>query len=136
MLTRANLRPVEAAPKAFGAAKQFIAGDTPATAASQGIHMRLQPRLRFNTSRGFTLVELLVSLGVLSLLVLFVTSLVNSAATISTLGHKRMDADSQARQLLDRMAVDFAQMVKRSDVDYYLKSSQTATPDCTTCATQ
>ena len=34
-----------------------------------------------------------------------------------------MDADSQARQLLDRMAVDFAQMVKRSDVDYYLKSS-------------
>ena len=34
-----------------------------------------------------------------------------------------MDADSQARQLLDRMAVDFAQMVKRSDVDYYVKSS-------------
>jgi hypothetical protein len=34
-----------------------------------------------------------------------------------------MDSDSQARQLLDRMAIDFAQMVKRSDVDYYLKSS-------------
>ena len=40
-----------------------------------------------------------------------------------TLGHKRMDADSQAREVLDRMAIDFAQMVKRSDVDYYVKSS-------------
>ena len=123
MLTRANLRPVEAAPKAFGAAKQFIAGDTPATAASQGIHLRLQPRLRFNTSRGFTLVELLVSLGVLSLLVFFVTSLVNSAATITTLGHKQMDADSQARQFLDRMAIDFAKMVKRNDLDFFAKGT-------------
>jgi hypothetical protein len=34
-----------------------------------------------------------------------------------------MDADSQSRQVLDRMIVDFAQMVKRSDVDYYVKSS-------------
>ena len=32
-----------------------------------------------------------------------------------------MDADSQARQLLDRMAVDFAQMVKRDDVDFFAK---------------
>ena len=31
-----------------------------------------------------------------------------------------MDADAQTRQVLDRMAIDFAQMVKRSDVDYYL----------------
>ena len=123
MFSRANLRPVEAAPKALGAAKYFIAGDTPATAASQGIHLRLQPRLRFNTSRGFTLVELLVSLGVLSLLVFFVTSLVNSAATITTLGHKQMDADSQARQFLDRMAVDFAKMVKRNDLDFFAKGT-------------
>ena len=43
----------------------------------------------------------------------FSQQLLNSAATITTLGHKQMDADSQARQLLDRMAIDFAQMVKR-----------------------
>jgi len=73
----------------------------------------------------FTLAELLVSVGVLVLLVLLATQLLNNAATITTLGHKQMDADSQARQLLDRMAMDFAQMVKRSDVDYYLKSSGT-----------
>jgi hypothetical protein len=77
---------------------------------------------------GFTLAELVVSVGVLVLLVVLATQLLNSAATITTLGHKQMDADSQARQLLDRMAIDFAQMVKRSDVDYYIKSSATPPP--------
>jgi hypothetical protein len=75
---------------------------------------------------GFTLAELIVSVGVLVILVLLATQLLNSAASIATLGHKQMGADAQARQLLDRMAIDFAQMVKRSDVDYYLKSSATA----------
>ena len=74
----------------------------------------------------FTLAELLVTVSVLALLVLLFTQLLNSAATITTLGHKQMDADSQARQLFDRMAMDFAQMVKRSDVDYYVKSSAPA----------
>jgi hypothetical protein len=71
----------------------------------------------------FTLAELLISVGVLVLLVLLATQLLNSAATITTLGHKRMDTDSQARQLLDRMAIDFAQLVKRSDVDFFAKGT-------------
>ena len=70
---------------------------------------------------GFTLAELLVTMGVLVLLVLLFTQLVKSAAAITILGHKLMDADSEARQVFDRMAVDFAQMVKRTDVDYYVK---------------
>ncbi len=96
----------------------------------------LSPIRSWSRTNGFTLAEILVSIGVLVLLVLLATQLLNSAATITTLGHKRMDADSQARQLLDRMAIDFAQMVKRSDIDYYLKSSQTGVPDCTTCTNQ
>ena len=84
---------------------------------------------------GFTLVELLVTVGVLVLLVLLFTQLLNSAATITTLGHKQMDGDLQARQLLDRMALDFAQMVKRSDVDYFLKAPTIST-DCNNCGTQ
>ena len=71
----------------------------------------------------FTLAELVVTVGVLVLLVFLATQLLKSAATVTTLGHKQMDADAQARQLLDRMAIDFAQMVKRSDVDYYVKSN-------------
>jgi hypothetical protein len=70
----------------------------------------------------FTLAELVVSIGVLVLLVLLFTQLLNSAATTTTLGNKRMDADSQERQLLDRMAIDFDQMLKRRDVSYYVKS--------------
>jgi hypothetical protein len=57
------------------------------------------------------------------LLVLLFTQLLNSAATITTLGHKQMDVDSQARQLLDRMSIDFAQLVKRSDLDFFAKGT-------------
>ena len=72
---------------------------------------------------GFTLAELAVSIGVFVVLVLFFTQLLKSPATITTLGHKQMDADSQARQLLDRMAVDFAQLVKRNDLDLFAKGT-------------
>jgi type II secretion system protein J len=71
---------------------------------------------------GFTLTELLVAVSVLVLLVLFVSQLLHQTTTVTRLAHKRMDLDSEARQLLDRMTVDFAQMVKRADVDYYFKS--------------
>ena len=86
-------------------------------------------------SGGFTLAELLVSMGVLVLLTLLATQLLNSAAIIMALGHRQMDADSQSRELFDRMAIDFAQMVRRSDVDYYLKASTTAN-DCRLCTRQ
>jgi type II secretory pathway component PulJ len=92
--------------------------------------------LKRSWAEAFTLIELLVSVAVLIMLVVMAAQLLNSAAAITSLGQKRMDADSQARQLLDRMAIDFAQMIKRPDVDYYLKSSATAAPDCTTCAAQ
>jgi type II secretory pathway component PulJ len=88
---------------------------------TQATRLPLQQR-----SRAFTLAELLISVSVLVLIVFLATQLLNSAATIATVAHKRMDADSQARQLLDRMTVDFAQMVKRSDVDYYVKSNPPA----------
>jgi prepilin-type N-terminal cleavage/methylation domain-containing protein len=70
----------------------------------------------------FTLVEMLVAIAVLATLILLITRLVDSAATITTLAHKRMDTEEHARPLLDRMAVDFAQMVKRLDVSFYLKA--------------
>lgn len=73
-------------------------------------------------SKGFTIVELLVSIAVLVVLVLLVGRLFTSAATVTTSGNKRMDTDAQLRPLFDRMAVDFSQMLKRSDIDYYVKS--------------
>ena len=78
---------------------------------------------QFNCISGFTLAELLVSVGVLVILVLLCAQLLNSAASITTRGHNQMDADSQARQLLDRMAIDFAQLLKRSDLDFFGKGT-------------
>jgi hypothetical protein len=78
---------------------------------------------RFHRLAAFTLAELVVTVGALVLLVLLFTQLLNTAANVTTLGHKQMDADSQARQILDRMAVDFAQLVKRSDVDFFGKGT-------------
>src|SRR5204863_6114226 len=71
---------------------------------------------------------MLVAISVLTLLVVLVTQLVRSAASTTTLGHKRNDADSQARSLFERLALDLAQLVKRSDVGYYLKNAGTPMP--------
>jgi hypothetical protein len=93
-------------------------------------------RSPFGCEEAFTLAELLVTVGVLVVLMLLFTQLLKSAGIITTLGHKQMDADSQAREVLDRMAIDFAQMVKRPDVDYYLKSSSGTAADCGVCGAQ
>jgi len=73
-------------------------------------------------SKAFTLLEIMVSIVVLTLLVVIVSGIVTSASTVTTLGNKRMDTDSQVRPVFNRMAADFAQMIKRTDVDYYVKS--------------
>ena len=73
------------------------------------------------TRGGFTLAELLVSVFVLALLVFMFAQLMTSATAITRSEHKHVDTDSQARAVFDRMALDFAQMLKRTDVDYYVK---------------
>jgi prepilin-type N-terminal cleavage/methylation domain-containing protein len=83
----------------------------------------VHPARRENSA--FTLVEMLVAMSVLALLVVLVTQLVNNASSLTTLGNQRMDADSQARPLFERLALDFAHLVRRSDVSYYLKTAGT-----------
>jgi hypothetical protein len=68
---------------------------------------------------------MLVAISVLALLVVLVTQLVNHAASVTTRGNQRMDADSQARPLFERMALDFAHLVRRNDVSYYIKTAGT-----------
>jgi prepilin-type N-terminal cleavage/methylation domain-containing protein len=72
-------------------------------------------------SRGFTLTELLVAVFVVTLIILMVTQLMSSATAITRTGNKHIDTDTQARTVFDRMALDFAQMLKRTDIDYYIK---------------
>jgi hypothetical protein len=70
---------------------------------------------------GFTLAELLVSIFVVTLIILMAGQLMTSATAITRTGHKHIDTDTQARVVFDRMALDFAKMLKRTDVDYYVK---------------
>jgi len=60
------------------------------------------------------------------MLMVLILQLFNSTASITSMGNKHMDADAQARALLDRMSIDFGSMVKRPDVDYYLKGRPAA----------
>src|SRR5437762_4962916 len=72
-------------------------------------------------SEAFTLAELLISVFVLAIIILMVAQLMTNAAAITKTGHKHITTDTQARAIFDRMAVDFAQMLKRTDIDYYVK---------------
>jgi prepilin-type N-terminal cleavage/methylation domain-containing protein len=71
---------------------------------------------------GFTLMELLVSLLVVAIIILMVAQLMTNAAATARTSNKHIDTDTEARIVLDRMAVDFAKMLKRTDVDYYVKA--------------
>jgi prepilin-type N-terminal cleavage/methylation domain-containing protein len=71
---------------------------------------------------GFTLVELLISIVLITIIILMVAQLMTSATAVARTGNKHVDTDTQARVVLDRMALDFAQMLKRTDADYYVKA--------------
>jgi len=71
-------------------------------------------------SRGFSLVELMVSITVLLLLLVAVAQIVNTTQNISRASNKSLGADGESRLVFDRMAMDLSRMVKRNDVDYLL----------------
>jgi hypothetical protein len=66
----------------------------------------------------FSLIELLVATAMLVLLLLVVTQLINTTSATTANVSKHMDADSHARMIFDRVAIDFDKMIKRNDVDY------------------
>ncbi|XHR27803.1 MAG: type II secretion system protein J [Chthoniobacteraceae bacterium] len=70
---------------------------------------------------GFTLVEWLVTMTILALLIVLAAQVCNGARWIQCTSNRRLDADEEARSVFDRMAMDFAQMLRRPDVDYWLK---------------
>jgi prepilin-type N-terminal cleavage/methylation domain-containing protein len=80
------------------------------------------------TRRGFTLTELLISMVILAFIILLVTQVIDTTATTVRPANKHIDTDTEARTVFDRMAVDFAQMLKRKDVDYFLKANNRKYP--------
>ena len=72
---------------------------------------------------GFSLIEILVAVSVVTMMVVILGQLMGHATTVTRTGSKHIDTDTQARVVLDRMAIDITQMLKRTDVDYYVKGS-------------
>lgn len=76
-----------------------------------------------STNRGgFTLAELLVAFSLLAIMLLLIVRLFDGAVQVTNSQSKRTDNDAQVRPIFDRMAVDLAQTIQRSDVIYYFKS--------------
>jgi len=84
--------------------------------------------MKGTSNRGFTLVELLVSITVLVLMVVLLARLMTSATNTIRVAQSRLDTDSQVRPLLDRMGIDFSQMILRSDVDFHGKGTTSGGP--------
>lgn len=66
---------------------------------------------------GFTLVEMLVAVAILTMLVVLVAQMVGSIATGTASSSKHISADDEARLVFDRMAGDFSGMVTRPEVN-------------------
>ncbi|HEY0256833.1 MAG TPA: prepilin-type N-terminal cleavage/methylation domain-containing protein [Candidatus Methylacidiphilales bacterium] len=75
---------------------------------------------------GFTLVELLVSIGVLAFLVLIVAQIVSMASGLSGSMGSRLNSYDQARTVFNRMEVDVAGIPKHPGADYLIGTDGSA----------
>lgn len=69
-----------------------------------------------------------VAVAVLAVIVVLTARAVNNISAITTIANRRIEADAQVRPLFDRMTIDFAQMVKRPDVDFLGKGTAPGGP--------
>ena len=68
-------------------------------------------------STGFTLLELLVALAVLSMVVMLLLQTISSTSKASGSTKRHLDMDAEARSIFDRLQDDIDSMVIRQDVD-------------------
>ncbi len=76
--------------------------------------MKTSPSLRLPQARrknGFTLVEMLVSMTVLSLIMVVLSQLLNATVLATTTSQKQIEATRQSRAVLDTMRQDLASLV-------------------------
>ena len=78
---------------------------------------------RLRRTCAFTLIEMVLAVAVVTMMLLVLTQVMRSGTAIASAANKHIDTDTEARSVLDRMTVDVAQMLKRTDVDYYVKGS-------------
>lgn len=62
-------------------------------------------------------------MAVMAVLVCLILQITHSVSTAINNTHKHMDADEQARFVLDRMAFDIVRMLRRTDIDYTFQNT-------------
>jgi len=88
--------------------------------------------------RGFSLVELLTAIAILSLLVILFSQIISMVSQSTALSSRRADALGQARMALDRFGIDWNSRVRRGDVTFAFSkgSGQAAGNDAVTFYSQ
>ena len=86
------------------------------------------PCLRVSPPQGFTLLEILIGVAILAILGLLISQLITATSRATRMSNVGIDAAAQARLAFDRMSLDLAGLVKRSDVDFVATNSFAAGP--------
>lgn len=71
--------------------------------------------------KGFTLVELMVTMTILSIIGLLIAQITSAATRTVRISRQAVDAASQARTAFDRIALDFRSMLQRSEADCFFR---------------
>lgn len=79
-------------------------------------------------NQGFSLVEILVALAVMVLLLVLMMQMFNSASQLTTRGHKQLDADAEARAVLDRIQTDLGLALRHPNLDAFVKTQAEPMP--------
>jgi prepilin-type N-terminal cleavage/methylation domain-containing protein len=79
----------------------------------------------FRRTAAFTLLEMLVASTVLALLVGVIFQLLAAASGSSATTDKRLDADTHARRVFERMAQDFSRMCLQRNAEIVLGACRT-----------
>ncbi len=78
-----------------------------------------------------------MAVAVLALLVALLGQLFINTTAASSISSNHMESDARVRLLFERMSADFGHILKRSDIDYYLKSpsyTEWSSPTVTTAS--
>src|SRR5438876_4478785 len=78
-------------------------------------------KVNHKISAAFTLIEVMVSIAILVFMVALFAQVISHATAITRVDSRHVDTDTQARAVLDRFAADVSRMLKRTDLDYYVK---------------
>lgn len=67
-------------------------------------------------SLGFTLIEVLIAAVLFMALLIIVSNLADQTARLTGISNRKIQSDSENRQILDRLSMDFAQALQRNDL--------------------